>query len=77
MRELTPLVGAQHGAFFIGEVPKVRHGGDPEELELRLLRRRPQGAPPRRERFELGEGLVGQAALERKRILIDRHRPTT
>jgi HAMP domain-containing protein/signal transduction histidine kinase/CheY-like chemotaxis protein len=64
MSELTPLVSAQHGAFFLA----YDDGG---ELELRLIatygyEARKNGA----NRFGLGEALVGQAALDRKPILI-------
>jgi CheY-like chemotaxis protein/HAMP domain-containing protein len=64
MSELTPLVGAQHGAFFMHETP------DHEPL-LRLIAT--YGYKERKNvpnRFRLGEGLVGQAALEEKSILL-------
>jgi signal transduction histidine kinase/DNA-binding response OmpR family regulator/HAMP domain-containing protein len=66
MSELTPLVGAAQGAFFIA-------GSDPDETDgvLRLIasyafteRRRVAN------RFRVGEGLVGQCALEKKTILL-------
>jgi CheY-like chemotaxis protein/HAMP domain-containing protein len=64
MSDLTPLVGAHHGAFFIAE-------GDEEETELRLIS---SYAYKQRKsvsnRFELGEGLVGQAALEKTTIML-------
>jgi CheY-like chemotaxis protein/HAMP domain-containing protein/GAF domain-containing protein len=64
MSELTPLVGAHHGAFFL-----MNTEGD--EPELRLIA---SYAYKRRKnvsnRFALGEGLVGQAALERTSILV-------
>ncbi|MCW2961423.1 MAG: Histidine kinase, partial [Thermoleophilia bacterium] len=76
MRELTPLVDAQHGAFFIGEGPEgPGTANDPDELELHLLAT--WGLKERRHasnRFRIGDGLVGQAALERQRILVD-HAP--
>ncbi|MEO5509269.1 MAG: HAMP domain-containing protein [Longimicrobiales bacterium] len=62
MSELTPLVGAHHGAFYMGE---------PETDALRLV-----ATYAYKERknisniFRPGEGLVGQAALERKPIVI-------
>ena len=64
MSELTPLVGAHHGAFFLAH-------GEGEELELRLIssyayKQRKTVA----NRFGLGEGLVGQAALEKAPILL-------
>ena len=66
MAELTPLVSAQHGAFFMAEAD-----GDDDEQRLRLIasygyKRRKSIANT----FAPGEGLVGQAALERKPILI-------
>src|SRR5258707_982041 len=65
MNELTPLVGAQHGAFFMAEAEAD------SEPQLRLVS---SYAYKRRKGianvFGLGEGLVGQAALERKPILI-------
>ncbi|HEX3807075.1 MAG TPA: HAMP domain-containing protein [Gaiellaceae bacterium] len=65
MSELTPLVGAQHGGFFMAE---AADDGDPV---LRLIA---SYAYKRRKGianvFGLGDGLVGQAALERKSILI-------
>src|SRR3712207_208443 len=64
MSELTPLVAAQHGAFFITDT-------SPEEPELRLLAT--YGYKERKNvsnRFKFGEALVGQAALERTSILL-------
>ncbi|MGH8968423.1 MAG: HAMP domain-containing protein [Actinomycetes bacterium] len=64
MRELTPSVSAQHGAFFLSE-------GEGEDAELRLLAT--YGYKARKtvsNHFKMGEALVGQAALERKPILI-------
>ncbi|MDF2753117.1 MAG: ATP-binding region ATPase domain protein, partial [Gaiellaceae bacterium] len=66
MSEVTPLVSAHHGAFYLAEP-----GEDGEGVELRLVAS--YGYKRRKSvsnRFELGEGLVGQAALERKPILI-------
>ncbi|HWH93717.1 MAG TPA: HAMP domain-containing protein [Baekduia sp.] len=65
MSELTPLVTSQHGAFFVVE-------GEEDEPDLRLVASygyRPDGGAP--DRFALGEGLVGQAAVEAKPILIE------
>jgi HAMP domain-containing protein/CheY-like chemotaxis protein len=67
MSELTPLVGAQHGAFFLLESP----GGEGDDFELRLIAsygyKQRKNVPTR---FKIGEALVGQAALELKPILI-------
>ncbi len=65
MSELTPLVGAQHGAFFMRE-----SDSDGQEL-LRLIAS--YGYKERKNvptHFELGEALVGQAALEMKPIVL-------
>jgi signal transduction histidine kinase/CheY-like chemotaxis protein/HAMP domain-containing protein len=65
MSELVPLVSAQHGAFYGLEAD------DAAEPVLKLLS---TYAYQRRKhlshRFGLGEGLVGQCALEKKSILI-------
>jgi HAMP domain-containing protein/CheY-like chemotaxis protein/signal transduction histidine kinase len=64
MSELTPLVSAHHGAFYIMD-------DDNNTPVLRLIasyaykERKHIG-----NRFHLGEGLVGQAALEKKPILL-------
>ena len=64
MSELTPLVGASHGAFFIS--------AEPDET----LRLTSSYAYKERKhvssRFTRGEGLVGQCALEKKPILLTR-----
>jgi HAMP domain-containing protein/signal transduction histidine kinase/CheY-like chemotaxis protein len=66
MSEVTPTVNAQHGAFFLAE-PAAEAGG-----ELALVAS--YGYTPRtsemRDRFEIGEGLIGQAAFERKTIAL-------
>ncbi|MFN2565339.1 MAG: response regulator, partial [Gemmatimonadaceae bacterium] len=64
MSELTPLVSAHHGAFFMGDA-------ESGELTLRLIasyayRARKHIANV----FRIGEGLVGQAALEKSPILL-------
>ena len=67
MSEISPLVGAQHGAFFLVEREAGRHEGG----ELRLVAS--YGYQRRRnlaDRFAFGEGLPGQAALEGKSILV-------
>ncbi|MGW3774000.1 HAMP domain-containing protein, partial [Actinomadura verrucosospora] len=64
MRELTPTASAQYGAFYLAESAG-------EDTDLALIagygtRRHRGGAV----RFGLGEGLVGQAAQERRPLLI-------
>ena len=63
LSELTPLVGAQHGVFYIMD------GADHPLLKLLssyAYRERKHLA----NRFHMGEGLVGQCALEKERILV-------
>src|SRR3981081_333798 len=68
LSELAPVVSAQQGVFYM-------MNGSVEEPELQLL-----ASYADREgkvintRFKLGEGLVGQAALEKERILLTRVR---
>jgi HAMP domain-containing protein/signal transduction histidine kinase/CheY-like chemotaxis protein len=64
LSELAPVVSAQQGVFYI-------MNGNESEPELKLLAsyafRHRKGVNTR---FKLGEGLVGQAALEKERILL-------
>jgi signal transduction histidine kinase/CheY-like chemotaxis protein/HAMP domain-containing protein len=66
MSEVTPTVNAQHGAFFVAEPT------DDGQAELSLAAS--YGYTPHKSdmpnRFALGEGLVGQAAFERKTIAL-------
>ncbi|MFJ5263309.1 HAMP domain-containing protein [Streptomyces sp. NPDC088387] len=65
MDELTPVVGAQYGAFYLVE-------DAPDGTELRLVGS--YGRPADRlyrDRFKLGESLVGQAARSRRVITVD------
>jgi len=64
MSELTPLVSAHHGAFFMMD-------GDSDELMLTAsyaYKERKNVS----NRFHLGESLIGQCALEKKSILLTR-----
>src|SRR5207302_3072320 len=63
LSELAPVVSAQNGAFYI------MNGSDEPELKLLASYARP-GGNEIKQRFKLGESLVGQAALERHRILL-------
>jgi HAMP domain-containing protein/CheY-like chemotaxis protein/signal transduction histidine kinase len=69
MSDLTPLVGAHHGAFFLADTDN--NGGSAHDAVLRLIA---SYAYKERKnvsnRFRPGEGLVGQAALEKKPILL-------
>jgi signal transduction histidine kinase/HAMP domain-containing protein len=73
MSELTPTVSAQHGAFFLAE---PNPDGERSDTRLRLIAS--YGYQQRKNvsnTFEFGEGLVGQAAVERKSILITQAPP--
>src|SRR6266849_2359352 len=67
LSELAPVVSAQQGVFYIID----NTDGNGNEPELKLLAsyayRDRKGV---NSRFKLGEGLVGQAALEKERILL-------
>jgi signal transduction histidine kinase/CheY-like chemotaxis protein/HAMP domain-containing protein len=64
LSELTPLVGAQHGAFYLTESTET-------ETTLKYLSgyafTEENGLP---KQFRIGQGLVGQCALEKERILV-------
>jgi HAMP domain-containing protein/signal transduction histidine kinase/CheY-like chemotaxis protein len=71
LSELAPLVSMQHGVFYINEGP------DGGEADMKLLasyayrERKSIG-----NRFRTGEGLVGQCAFEKERILLTNVPPT-
>ncbi|MFD3457815.1 HAMP domain-containing protein [Streptomyces sp. NPDC058691] len=69
MSELTPVVAAQHGAFFLAEEPATED--IIEEYELRLIGS--YGFSPRTMPtvFLPGEGLIGTAAVEKRSILVE------
>ena len=64
LSELTPLVGAQHGTFYITDSVE-------EQESLKLLAAYAandhDGIP---KQFRMGQGLVGQCGLEKRRILV-------
>ncbi len=66
MSDLTPLVGAQQGAFFMAQPG----GGDDHRFKLiaGYGYRGRKGLPTQ---WRAGDGLVGQAAIERKTILVE------
>jgi signal transduction histidine kinase/CheY-like chemotaxis protein len=74
LSELAPVVSAQHGVFYVMEVPKEEQPEDHDHLNEPYLKLLASYAFRSRKnvgnRFSLGEGLVGQAALEKERILI-------
>jgi HAMP domain-containing protein/nitrogen-specific signal transduction histidine kinase len=64
LSELAPLVSAQQGALYMID---AQNG----ESELNLLATYArQEANAAKDRFKMGEGLIGQAALEKRRILL-------
>ncbi|MCI0700643.1 MAG: ATP-binding protein, partial [Planctomycetia bacterium] len=71
MSELTPLVSAQHGTFFVTELER---GGERPVLKL-LSSYAFKHRKTVSNRYELGEGLVGQCALEKKTILVEQVPP--
>ncbi len=65
LSELAPLVQAQQGAFYVVE------GTDSGASRLRFAAGYAyQGSQHLPEEFRIGEGLVGQCALDKKRILL-------
>jgi HAMP domain-containing protein/CheY-like chemotaxis protein/signal transduction histidine kinase len=70
LSEIAALTGAQHGAFYLAETDTVA-GTRADVLSFKLL-----GGYAYKERkglsnrYQLGEGLVGQCAMEKERILI-------
>ena len=68
MSELTPLTSAQFGAFFLADYPQAADSTTAEPILRRIAAYgfRKKGTTE----FSFGEGLVGQAAVEGKPILI-------
>ena len=64
LSELAPLVSAQQGAFYM-----VDNSNGDSELKL-LASYAHQEGNGAKSRFRMGEGLVGQAALEKRRFLL-------
>src|SRR4029077_18138901 len=65
LSELAPVVGASHGVFYIMDAPK--------EGEARLKLAATYAYKERKhlnKEFRIGEGVVGQAAFEKQRILL-------
>ncbi|MGH8772722.1 MAG: ATP-binding protein, partial [Burkholderiales bacterium] len=64
LSELAPLVNAQHGVFYT----YIAHDDKPQlELLASYAYKKRKGIPAL---FEIGEGLVGQCAYEKRRILL-------
>ncbi|MEU1627839.1 HAMP domain-containing protein [Streptomyces sp. NPDC020096] len=77
MSELTPVVSAQHGAFFLaqevatsGERGEIG-GADGEPYELRLIGSYGYSRRTMPTSFLPGESLIGQVAVERRTILVE------
>jgi HAMP domain-containing protein/signal transduction histidine kinase/ActR/RegA family two-component response regulator len=64
LSELAPLVSAQQGAFYM-----IDNSNGESELKL-LANYACQEGNGAKNRFKMGESLVGQAALEKRRILL-------
>nr|BFD82315.1 HAMP domain-containing protein [Streptomyces sp. Xyl84] len=75
MSELTPVVSAQHGAFFVA-VPRADDkdfADDPENAyELRMLGSYGYSMGSMPTSFRPGEALIGTAAQEKRTILVER-----
>jgi len=72
LSELAPVVSAQHGVFYVMETPKEEADStEHTEPYLKLLASYAfRSSKNVGNKFALGEGLVGQAALEKERILV-------
>ena len=73
MGELAPLVSAQHGAFFLAETADgpVIAGEEAAGARLRQLAAYGYVGDPAADRsFAMGQGLVGEAAVRKRTILV-------
>ncbi|GAA2767807.1 HAMP domain-containing protein [Streptomyces paradoxus] len=74
MSELTPVVSAQHGAFFLA-MPLVdgedMNAADDDQYELRMLGSYGYSMGSMPTSFEPGEALIGTAATEKRTILVE------
>ncbi|GAA2288288.1 HAMP domain-containing protein [Streptomyces atrovirens] len=74
MSELTPVVSAQHGAFFLA-MPLVDgedlNAADDDQFELRMLGSYGYSMGSMPTSFRPGEGLIGTAAMEKRTILVE------
>ncbi len=69
LSDLAPVVKAQHAMFFVLDSTQ-----EPNELAL-LASYAAEGLASHGRRIRLGEGLIGQCALEKEKILLD-HAPS-
>nr|WP_281292390.1 hybrid sensor histidine kinase/response regulator [Kitasatospora atroaurantiaca] len=75
MTELTPVVSAQHGAFFLAQpagrtAELVTEDDDENDTVLRLIGSYGYQRRAMPTTFRPGEGLVGQAAVEKRSIIL-------
>nr|WP_303713965.1 HAMP domain-containing protein [Kutzneria buriramensis]WKX13101.1 HAMP domain-containing protein [Kutzneria buriramensis] len=74
MSELTPVVSAQHGAFFLA-MPLVdgkdMNAEGEDQYELRMLGSYAYSMGSMPTSFRPGEGLIGTAAMEKRTILVE------
>ena len=71
LSELAPLVGAQHAVLYLMQLPRAGRGAPASAPYLTLTAS--YGYQERKtlsKDWRLGEGIVGQAALEKQRLLI-------
>ncbi|WP_431041859.1 HAMP domain-containing protein [Streptomyces sp. P1-3] len=72
MSELTPVVSAQHGAFFLATpTAEGNDGGDDGAYELRLIGSYGYSMGSMPTSFKPGETLIGTAAKEKRTILVE------
>jgi signal transduction histidine kinase/DNA-binding response OmpR family regulator/HAMP domain-containing protein len=65
LTELAPLVNAQQGTIY-----HMNDAADDSEMQLKLLASYAHGHQPPSGTIRLGEGLAGQCAVEKKRLLL-------
>ncbi|WP_109284299.1 HAMP domain-containing protein [Streptomyces orinoci] len=70
MSELTPVVSAQHGAFFLA-MPVGEADGGEDDYELRMLGSYGYSMGSMPTSFRPGEALIGTAAKEKRTILVE------
>ncbi|MFF4652517.1 HAMP domain-containing protein [Streptomyces sp. NPDC001380] len=75
MSELTPVVSAQHGAFFLAQpggrsAALVTEDDDQSDVVLRLIGSYGYQRRAMPTHFRLGESLIGQAAVEKRPVML-------
>ena len=75
LSELAPLVSAQHGVFYLAEKEAEKDndqaGADATTPKLLSSYAYKERASTSSNKFYVGEGLIGQCAFEKQRILLD------